>query len=267
VEYSREISEYVKQFKLDELLQQPVISSELGVFDTVNPEMTNPYLPDWVDLVRLHKIIRQRKATTILEFGCGYSTVVMAHALMLNDLDYGDFVRANLRRGNPFELHSVDDMPEFVDITRERIPAKLAPYVTLSVTTVNMATFNDRICTEYAEIPNICPDFVYLDAPSQHSAKGSVNGISTAHPDRLPMGSDLLKMEHFFLPGTLFLVDGRTANARFLQSNLQRNWVHNHDSDSDIHTFELIEPPLGTLNKKQIEFCLGSKWLQRAGKH
>jgi hypothetical protein len=69
VEYSREISEYVKQFKLDELLQQPIISSELGVFDTVNPEMTNPYLPDWVDLVRLHKIIRQRKATTILEFG------------------------------------------------------------------------------------------------------------------------------------------------------------------------------------------------------
>ena len=81
------------------------------------------------------------------------------------------------------------------------------------------------------------------------------------------MSSDLLKMEHFFLPGTLFLVDGRTANARFLKSNLQRNWAHTHDPDSDIHTFELIEPPLGDLNKKQIEFCLGSKWLQRAGKY
>lgn len=267
MEYSREISEYVKQFKLDDLLQQPILSSELGVLDTVNPQMTNPYGPDWGDLVRLHKIVRHRKATTILEFGCGYSTVVMAHALMLNDLEFGDFVRTNLRRGNPFELHSVDDMPEFVNITRERIPTNLVPYVKISVTSVNMATFNERICTEYAEIPNICPDFIYLDAPSQHSALGSINGISTAHTDRLPMSSDLLKMEHFFLPGTLFLVDGRTANARFLQTNLQRNWEHRHDPDSDIHTFELVEPPLGNLNKKQIEFCLGSKWLQRAGKY
>ena len=61
MEYSREISEYVKQFKLDELLQQPVISSELGVFDTVNPEMTNPYLPDWDDLVRLQKSFANEK--------------------------------------------------------------------------------------------------------------------------------------------------------------------------------------------------------------
>jgi hypothetical protein len=267
VQYSREIAEYVKQFKLDELLQQPVASNELGVFDTVNPDMTNPYLPDWDDLVRLHKIIRQRKATTILEFGCGYSTVVMAHALMLNNLEFGDFVRANLRRGNPFELHSVDDMPQFVEITRGRIPAELAPFVTMSVTSVNMATFNDRICTEYAAVPNICPDFVYLDAPSQHSAQGSINGISTAHPDRLPMSADLLKMEHFLLPGTLILVDGRTANARFLKANFQRNWIHVHDTVSDIHTFELVESPLGSLNAKQIEFCLGSKWLQRARKN
>ena len=44
--------------------------------------------PKWDDLARLHKLVRQRKPFTILEFGSGFSTVVMAHALQQNWSEY-----------------------------------------------------------------------------------------------------------------------------------------------------------------------------------
>ena len=260
---SNSIKEYVLEHQLDSLVGMQTHENQNGAFDTVNPEMTDPYKPNWDDLVRLHRLIRERKVTTILEFGCGYSTIVMAHALKMNEAEHGEFVRSKLRRSNSFELHSVDDLKQYVEITRSRIPTELIEHVHLSVSPVAMTTFNGRICTEYESLPNICPDFIYLDAPSQHSPIGNVNGISTAHPDRLPMSADILKFEHFLLPGTFIIVDGRTANARFLKANLQNNWSYNHDAKSDIHTFELRTPPLGELNQIQIEYCLGKEWISK----
>jgi hypothetical protein len=129
-----------------------------------------------------------------------------------------------------------------------------------------MGTFNGRACTFYKNIPNVCPDFIYLDGPDQFSAKGFVNGISTNHPDRLPMAGDILVLEHFFLPGTLLVVDGRTANARFLKTNLQRDWIYCYDKNADQHYFELSEDPVGVYNKKQINFCLGNSFYHRLKK-
>ena len=102
-----------------------------------------------------------------------------------------------------------------------------------------MGSFNDRICTFYDSTPNVSPDLIYLDAPDQHSVLGDVGGVSTRHKDKMPMSGDILRMEHFLLPGTLIVIDGRTANARFLKANLQRNWAYDYDKNFDQHFFEL----------------------------
>ena len=39
---------------------------------------------------------------------------------------------------------------------------------------------------------------------------------------RMPMTSDILKLEHFEVPGTIIIVDGRASNSRFLKSNFQK---------------------------------------------
>jgi hypothetical protein len=130
--------------------------------------------------------------------------------------------------------------------------------VTFHQAYVEMGTFNDRDCTFYKKIPNVCPDFIYLDAPDQFAVKGFVRGISTNHPDKVPMAGDILTLEYFFLPGTLLVVDGRTANARFLKTNLQRDWIYCYDKNIDQHYFELSEEPLGVYNKRQINFSLGA---------
>ena len=104
---------------------------------------------------------------------------------------------------------------------------------------------------------------IYLDAPDQFSPLGELRGLSTKHPDRMPMAADILTIEHFLQPGTLIIVDGRTANARFLEVNLQRAWAYYYSSEWDQHFFELQELPLGIYNKRMIDFCLGDDYYNR----
>jgi hypothetical protein len=261
-EITPEVIDYVKDHKLDLLLNSEIMPVEKSIYESVDPKVVAPKSPEWDDLVRLHKIVRSRKVTTVLEFGCGYSTVIFADAIQKNQQEFGDFVSSNLRRSNPFEVHSVDDMAKYIKITKSRLPKNLKSCVKFTKSEVLMTTFAGRICTEYSNLPNISPDFIYLDAPSQDSANGEISGISTRHPDRLPMSCDLLKIEHFLLPGTIVLVDGRTANARVLRANFQRNWLYQHDVLNESHVFELVEAPLGRYNKAQIEFCLGKNWFE-----
>ena len=68
------------------------------------------------------------------------------------------------------------------------------------------------------------------------------------------MSGDILLMEYYLLPGTLILVDGRTTNARFLKNNFQRDWKYTYYEEYDQHIFELIEEPIGNLNKVQVDF-------------
>ena len=255
-------ADYVKWHGLDALLGVVPTCDQTGVYAACDPAMVVPYLPDWDDLVRLHRLVLSRRVTTVLEFGCGYSTIVMAHALAINEREHGAYVRANLRRSNAFEVHAVDDMQTYIDQTLDRLPASLAGHAVVHHSQARMTTFADRICTEYDRLPNVCPDMIYLDGPSQHSVLGRVNGITTAHLDRLPMACDVLRMEWFLLPGTIIVVDGRTTNARFLEANFQRAWRTRLDAAADVTAFDLIEEPIGKLNEKQIRYCLGDEWLQ-----
>ena len=254
------------QFTLSEILDvtgQDFASerSRSDIYSAVDPDNRVPFPPDAADLARLHRTIRSRKVTTILEYGVGLSTTVMADALAKNKRDFGEYVSANLRRSDAFTLHSVDADNEFIELTKSLLPPHMSSIVNFHFSDVSTSTFNDRLVTYYDNQPNISPDFIYLDAPDQFIPVGDVRGLSTRHADRMPMSADILVFEHFLTPGTMILVDGRTANARFLKANFQRSWSHIHSEESDIHTFELKEQPLGPYNRAQIEFCLGLDWL------
>ncbi|MEK9184023.1 MAG: hypothetical protein AAB890_03040 [Patescibacteria group bacterium] len=227
-----------------------------SIYGSVDPKNTIPLPAELDDLIRLHFLVRSRKVTTILEFGVGKSTLVFADALKKNKEEFGEFVKNNLRRANPFEIHSVDNGKKWINECKKSFPAKLLDFTHFHLSEAEMTTFNGRACTMYKKLPNICPDLIYLDGPDQFSVKNDIRGISTRSPDRLPMSADILLFEPFLLPGALILIDGRTANVRFLKNNLQRNWKYNHFVKEDLHTFELIEEPLGKINARQISFCL-----------
>jgi hypothetical protein len=199
-----------------------------------------------------------------LEYGVGYSSIVFADAIFENSLKRPI---PKIRCSNLFELHSVDTSKEYINITRKRIPKRLSSIVNFHFSGVTMSEFNGRICTLFDKNPNISPDFIYVDGPDQYSPKGDVRGISTRHTDGMPMIADILTIEHFLCPGTLIVIDGRTANARFIKSNLQRNWSYLYIEDFDQHFFELLETPLGEHNKRKIDYCLGERYYARLNKN
>lgn len=231
------------------------------VFYSVDPDLGEAFSAELDDLIRLHYLITSRKVTTVLEFGVGKSSIVFDHALNLNKKKYTSFVKENLRRSNPFQCFSVDNNEEWITICKNTAETNLVNY---HYSQCSVSTFNGRVCTFFDNLPNICPDLIYLDGPDQFSPLGDVRGVSTDHPDRLPMSADILAIEHFLLPGTLIVVDGRTANARFLKTNFQRDWSYFHHEEFDQHYFELVEKPLGIYNKRQVEFCLGEQFNKRA---
>ena len=121
-------------------------------------------------------------------------------------------------------------------------------HVNFHYSEIKIDTFNGRVCHFYDNLPDIIPDFIYLDGPNPKDVKGSVNGITFQCDERTVMAADLLLMESILLPGTFILVDGRTNNARFLKNNFQRNFEMSWDKDGDVTSFELKEERLGKYN-------------------
>jgi hypothetical protein len=229
----------------------------MSPFDAVSGKLTVPFPPDVEDLVRIHKLIRKRHSFTVLEFGVGYSTLVIADALQKNEADWEALQnRPAIRNRYPFSVFSVDASQEWVATAERRIPEALRSRIYLRHSTAHIGTFQGRMCHFYDQLPDIVPDFIYLDGPSPKDVQGSINGMSFQCDERTVMSGDLLLMEPILLPGTLILVDGRTNNARFLQRNFQRHWDMLHDAKGDITTFELSEDRLGPHN------VLGSDFFQ-----
>jgi hypothetical protein len=212
--------------------------------------------PELNDLYRLYQFIILNKRTTVLEFGSGWSSLIIALALKKNRERFSNKVK-NLRRGNLFELHILENQKRYLNITKKRNKNILgqSKFVKYFYSKCEMTKYGDKcFATQYIKLPIVNPDFIYLDGPDQFKIHGSINNFSTRHVDLMPMSCDILKFEHYLLPGTIILIDGRTANARFLKVNFQRNWLYFYDKNNDQNVFYLNEKPLGKPSESLLNF-------------
>ena len=213
----------------------------------------NPQPPELKDLYRLYQFIILNKRTTILEFGCGYSTLIISHALkkLKNKFKRKPFTRCF----HPFKLFVVDSEKKYIDIVKKRLNKfSVGQNVNYLYSKSQMVLYAGNYATEYKKIPSVNPDFIYLDGPDHLKIKGSMNNFKVSSLDMMPMSCDILKIENYLTPGTIILIDGRTSNARYLKNNFKRNWREYFDSISDQTIFLLDEKPLGRFNKEQIKF-------------
>jgi len=263
------VKRYAREFGIAALCRQleedrrPSRNSRL--LRAVSRTEDKPFEFELGDLCRLHWLVLSRKCVSVLEFGSGFSTVIFSDALRLLNQFFHAWVKSSLRTVTPFHVHSVEEEQRFLDISLSRLSPQLRPYASFYRSSVELTQIGLHLSTLYAKLPNICPDLIYLDGPSQFATTEESRGFSFASPERMPMSADILTFEFFLQPGTLVVVDGRTANARFLKAHLKRNWLYHHDCEGDVHLFELQEAPLGPLNKKQLEFCLANRWLLPVG--
>jgi hypothetical protein len=209
--------------------------------------------PDARDLARLLSVGRLLRPISALEFGSGYSTGVLAEVMQYSK-NRSEIPLGFDRSDRPYVLYSVDESEHYLAQARNRLTSQLSEHVEFFHARVALDRFNGRYCTAYDPIPNCLPDFIYLDGPSQFASRESIRGFSLANTFRMPMAADILAIENFLEPGCVVMIDGRTANARFLLKNLQRDWLHHHDERGDYHLLIMNERPLGGLNLKRLQF-------------
>ena len=248
--------EYIESEGLHKLINfQENINYREGVFDSVSGKLDISIPPEPDDLVRLHKLIRTRRPFTILEFGVGFSTIIMADALEKNQKEWKFLSnKPEIRNNFMFQLFSIDVSNKWIETTKNRFSGHLIDRVNFQKSDVEIGTFNGQLCHYYKSLPDIVPDFIYLDGPSAKDVKGNINGLSFSCEERTVMSGDLLLMESTFLPGTFIIVDGRSNNARFLERNFSRNYEIRWDREGDITTFELVEERLGKYNLLGSDF-------------
>lgn len=219
-----------------------------------------PYKPELKDLYRLYKYVTLNKRVTIVEFGSGWSSLVLIMALNENKLNFAKDVK-KLRKNNPFEIFILENNKNYLNLSKKRVRKffqvnKIKNNIKIHwiYTDAYMSTYNDHICTKYKKLPLCNPDFIYSDGPGQFGVKESVNNFSTNHKDIVPIGADLLMIEYFLVPGTIIIIDGRAANANFLKDNFKRKWKYKRDYVNDQHVFFLKDQSFGNLNDKILDF-------------
>lgn len=220
--------------------------------------------PDYIDLARLHYLVRNRKCMTVLEFGTGFSTLILGKAVQENQVDWGQLVaKPRLRNSNPFKVFTVDASQQWIENTDRKIPADLKSNIEFHYSPVQAGTFLDRHCHFYQTLPDIVPDLILLDGPDPANVAGNVAGQAWCQIDRTVMSGDILRIEPTLLPGTMIVIDGRVNNARFLINNLQRNWFYETKIDGSVTILELQEPPLGKINHEYLMYSLGPDFFHR----
>ncbi len=222
-----------------------------GLNDLLKAGWQEELPPKWDDLARLHKLVRERKPFQILEFGSGFSTIVMASAMKTNWEEYKRLItgkQADRVYPQPCMV-SIESSEKWRDNTQMKIQkAKLEDFSEVVFSKVKIAEYQGQICHFYKKLPDVVPDFIYLDGPDPATVEENINGLSFQNPKRTVMAGDILKYESTLLPGFFMIVDGRTNNARFLQRMLTRSYEIKYHQKADVTTFELKEPRLGRKN-------------------
>jgi hypothetical protein len=256
--------DYIKTLDLERYFYDNDLSSVIGVNDFVRPANNGPndtfvqeggdvFLPDCADLARLHAIVRKRKALTVLEFGGGISTKVLANAISLNQEEWGDTIEL-VRRQNPFKVHSVEAEQKYADLTKGAL-GEYGAHVEMHVIDAIQTTYNDRACGRYRTVPSVCPDLIYIDGPSPYSYfSDDAAYINMSHPDLTNITCDLIHLEAFLLPGTFVVFDGMTNNARFNCRALSRSWRSHEDVGMDYTMLVLDEAPIGIHHINQLKY-------------
>lgn len=198
-----------------------------------------------IHLKNIFELITSRKPKCVLEFGVGFSTICISLAL-----------KENAKNGFIGELYTIDSEKKWLKNTENKFPSELKKYVTFHYSSCSVSIVNNQLVSIYDDLPNISPNFIYLDGPSPESVTGNVRGLSFSKKisdlkndeiiktqksnkwNRQIVASDILLYESTSPPDLYILVDKRYINANFLSNNLKYKYKVKKDLAFGIVSFE-----------------------------
>ena len=150
--------------------------------------------PDYDDLAYLYDLVRERRPEVLLELGSGCSTPVLAEAVRANGAGH---------------VWSVDADEGWAAATAAALPPELRTLVTVEHAPA-VAEDRDVPGWSHRGLPDVEPDFLYLDSPPLTSERA--------------VAFDPVDLEPRFRPGFVMVIDARHRNARYLRERLRRRY-------------------------------------------
>lgn len=160
----------------------------------------------YIDYSSLYREIRARKPVEVLECGTGVTTLVIAHALVENELETG--VRGRVT--------SMEETEEWLEMSRRLLPGRYQPYVDFRLSDTVEDRFSLFRGVRYRDIPARDYEFVFIDRPKYHSP---VDGTPTFDFDYLHVLRTARKP-------VAALIDKRVSTCFVLQQVLGTDKLH-----------------------------------------
>lgn len=178
---------------------------DLSIFKRRPPQAIKPVFSD---LWFLYSQVRKNDCQTVLEYGSGCSTYVIAQALFDNAA-----ARQKAGRGSgvPIKFVSLDDDAYWADAARALIPDALKGMVEILHRDRVPVDFKGEKCWRYNYQPDFIPQFVYLDGP-------------TFNPDR-KIAIDFLDYCTKVPDNFRMVIDGRYENTAFLKREIGASFL------------------------------------------
>lgn len=212
------------------------------------------YKPEVRDLYRLYNFVIDNCVISILEFGSGWSTLALSMGLEFNEYKLKTLYTGYKRNCNSFRLCSVDSSKFFSDKAVNRLSENQRKLVDVFISKPYLNKFQGYPVSTWKPVPRFDFDLIYLDAPEPEQIVVEETALPMSTLYDLPIAGDICINEPYILPSTSIIVDGRTANVRFLESKLYRNWSVKTYTAQDISILYLDEEPLGSINDAHISF-------------
>ncbi|MBX7146176.1 MAG: class I SAM-dependent methyltransferase [Alphaproteobacteria bacterium] len=216
---------------------------EQGVIDILFSGDESELPPNTFMLALLHRLIRKRRPRRIIEFGVGFSTLVIAHALYQN-LQDENWGAEGVDPAFYGKLWSVETNPFWIENLEQKIPEYLSYFIDIRQTTTEAEIIEGELCHLSRDLPNITPDFVYIDGPHVHDVSSMINGLGFIQEDgrlRSQITADILLYESTLKEGFYMLLAGQTNNMHFLCRHLKRKYRVIWNKSKNYSTFELLE--------------------------
>jgi hypothetical protein len=160
----------------------------------------NAIPPQYVDLLRLTRFVRDRKPSVVWEFGSGWSTQYLAQALADNGAG---------------KLYSLDADELWSSNAQAMLPPWLQAFAELRYVPCTQTQVAGVCSWKYVWRPEAMPQLIYVDGPA---------GVKEC-----PGNADLVEIEERLAPGCLIVIDGRRKTAEFLRTQFRRNWRFRED--------------------------------------
>ena len=112
--YKNQLDSLVSRF--DNVISE----NKIDQYTPVDPNLDKQIPPKPIDLSRLYNLMRAEKPFTVLEFGVGYSTLVIAKALKENEEEFNKQNEKEIRNTKMFKLYVVDTQEKWIENLKKK---------------------------------------------------------------------------------------------------------------------------------------------------